>query len=210
VYAIANLRGGGEFGKAWYEAAIRERKQTTFDDMIAAATHLVSEGWTSPRRLGIRGGSNGGLLVTATMLQRPDLFGAVIAEVPVTDMLRLHLAGNGPQQVEQWGSPEDPAMFAALRAYSPLHNVKAGRCYPPTLVATSRDDQRLPPWHAYKFAAALQHGQGCDSPVLLRVRESGGHGGAGADAEDEAALKLGFAARHLGLEAAGAGRKAGD
>lgn len=200
VYAIANLRGGGEFGKAWYEAAIRERKQTTFDDMIAAAEHLIASGLTSPRRLGIQGASNGGLLVTAVMLQRPDLFGAVLADVPVTDAMRRHLAGNGLQQVDQWGRPEDALVFPALRAYSPVHNVVPGTCYPPTLVTTSHDDQRLPAWHAYKFAAALQAGQGCDAPILLHARSTGGHGGGSPSGwMDNAATALGFAAQQLGL-----------
>lgn len=200
VFAIANLRGGGEFGSAWHRAAIRERKQTTFDDLIAVADHLIAQGWTSPRKLAISGASNGGLLVTATMLQRPDLFGAVLADVPVTDAMRRHLSGNGPQQVEQWGTPEDVAVFPALRAYSPVHNVVAGRCYPPTLITTSRDDDRMPPWHAYKFAAALQAAQGCAAPVLLHVRDSGGHGGGDLSAWfDSAARQLAFAARALGL-----------
>jgi prolyl oligopeptidase len=181
VYAIANLRGGGEFGDAWYEAAIREHKQTTFDDLIAASEHLIKKGWTSPRGLAISGGSNGGLLVTATMLQRPDLFRAVLADVPVTDVLRRHLSGNGMQQIDQWGTPDDPAVFPAMHAYSPLHNVVPGTCYPATLVTTSRDDDRLPPWHAYKFTAALQAAQGCPAPVLLYVRSSGGHGGGDLD-----------------------------
>ena len=198
VFAIANIRGGGEFGNDWYTAAIRERKQTSFDDLIAASEYLIAEGWTTPRRLGIFGGSNGGMLVTATMLQRPDLFGAVLADVPWTDALRLHLSGNGPRQREQWGSPEDPAMFKALYAYSPLHNVHAGRCYPATLVSTQHDDERLPAWHAYKFIAALQAGQGCTNPILLQASASGGHGGGG---EMSTAKQLSFAATHLGLPA---------
>lgn len=200
VYAIANIRGGGEFGDEWYTAAIRERKQTSFDDLIAASEHLIAQGWTMPRRLAISGGSNGGMLVTATMLQRPDLFGAVLADVPWTDALRLHHSGNGPRQREQWGSPDDPAMFNALYAYSPLHNVVAGRCYPATLVTTSHDDERLPAWHAYKFTAALQSGQGCSHPILLRVNATGGHGGGGVtDNLDLVARQLTFAATQLGL-----------
>lgn len=202
VYAIANVRGGGEFGKAWYQAAIRERKQASFDDLIAAAEHLVANGWTTPRQLAISGASNGGLLVTATMLQRPELFGAVLADVPVTDAMRRHLSGNGLQQVEQWGSPEDPVVFPALRAYSPVHNVVAGKCYPATLVTTSRDDERLPAWHAYKFTAALQAAQGCAAPVLLHVRDKGGHGGGSPTGWiDGAAMQLAFAAGQLGLSA---------
>jgi len=200
VYAIANVRGGGEFGKAWYEAAIRERKQTSFDDLIGAGEYLVSNGWTSPRKLAITGSSNGGLLVTATSLQRPDLFGAVLADVPVTDAMRRHLSGNGAQAVEQWGTPDDPMVFPALRAYSPVHNVSGGKCYPATLITAARDDQRLPPWHAYKYAAALQAAQGCDQPVLLHVRQSGGHGGGDLMAWlDGLARALTFASGHLGL-----------
>lgn len=134
------------------------------------------------------------------MLQRPDLFGAVLADVPVTDAMRRHLAGNGLQQVDQWGRPEDALVFPALRAYSPVHNVVPGTCYPPTLVTTSHDDQRLPAWHAYKFAAALQAGQGCDAPILLHARSTGGHGGGSPSGwMDNAATALGFAAQQLGL-----------
>ena len=200
AYAIANLRGGGEFGKAWYQAAIRERKQTSFDDFIAASEHLIAQGWTSPSRLAITGLSNGGLLVSATMLQRPDLFGVVLADVPVTDALRRHLSGNGQQQIDQWGTPDDPRMFPALRAYSPLHNVIPGKCYPATLITAARDDQRAPPWHAYKFTAALQAAQGCAAPVLLHARGRGGHGGGDvAGWLDGMAQQLAFAARQLGL-----------
>ncbi len=201
VYALANVRGGSEFGNAWYRAATRERKQASFDDLIAASEHLVAGGWTVPRRLALQGASNGGLLVTATMVQRPDLFGAVLADVPVTDAMRRHLAGNGMQAVEQWGTPQDADVFPALRAYSPLHNVRPGTCYPPTLVTTARDDERMPPWHSYKFAATLQAAQACEAPVLLHVADSGGHAGGGVNGwMDVAALQLAFAARHLGLQ----------
>jgi prolyl oligopeptidase len=200
VYAIANLRGGGEFGRAWYEAAIRERKQTTHDDLIAAAEHLVASGRTNPKRLVISGASNGGMLVTAVMVQRPDLFAAVLADVPVTDAMRRHIAGNGAQQADQWGTPEDADVFPALRAYSPLHNVVPGACYPATLVSTSHDDQRVPAWHAYKFAAALQAAQGCGAPVLMLSRQSGGHGGGGPGGWLESvAIQYAFAARVLGM-----------
>lgn len=203
IYAIANLRGGGEFGRAWYEAAIRERKQVTHDDMIAAATHLVSSGRTTPKRLVISGASNGGMLVTAVMVQRPDLFAAVLADVPVTDAMRRHIAGNGPQQADQWGTPDDADVFPALRAYSPLHNLVPGTCYPATLVTTSHDDQRVPAWHAYKFAAALQAAQGCGAPILMLSRRSGGHGGGGPGGWMESvAVQYAFAARHTGLAAA--------
>lgn len=202
VYALANVRGGSEFGNAWYRAATRERKQASFDDFIAAAEHLVATGWTVPRRLAISGASNGGLLVTASMVQRPDLFAAVLADVPVTDAMRRHLSGNGMQAVEQWGTPADAEVFPALRAYSPLHNVRAGTCYPATLITTARDDERLPPWHAYKLAAALQAAQACAAPVLLRIADSGGHGGGvGYGRLRVAALQLGFAASQLGMPA---------
>ncbi|HEX7281749.1 MAG TPA: prolyl oligopeptidase family serine peptidase, partial [Vicinamibacterales bacterium] len=200
AYAIANIRGGGEFGKAWYQAAIRERKQISFDDFIAASEHLIAQGLTSPRKLAITGLSNGGLLVSATMVQRPDLFGAVLADVPITDALRRHLSGNGQQQIEQWGTPDDPRVFPALRAYSPLHSLVPGKCYPATLITAARDDQRAPPWHAYKFTAALQAAQGCSAPVLLHARERGGHGGGNVDGWlDGMAQQLAFAARQLGL-----------
>lgn len=196
------------------KAAIRERKQTTFDDFIAASEHLIAQRWTSPRKLAITGLSNGGLLVSATMLQRPDLFAAVLADVPMTDALRRHLSGNGMQQIEQWGTPDDPTMFPALRAYSPIHNVKAGKCYPATLITAARDDQRAPPWHAYKFAAALQAAQGCPAPILLHARRGGGHGGGDITGWlDAIAQPLTFAARLLGLKtvpAASSERDAGE
>jgi prolyl oligopeptidase len=200
VFALANVRGGGEFGKAWYEAAIRERKQTSFDDFIAAAEHLIAAGYTSPRKLAIRGASNGGLLVTASMIQRPELFAAVLADVPATDMLRRGRSGTGAVQADQWGTPQDPVQFKAMYAYSPLHNVARDRCYPATLLTTAANDDRLPPWHAYKLTAALQSAQSCQHPIVLHVRESGGHGGSGDAAAwfDDVANQLAFAARALG------------
>jgi prolyl oligopeptidase len=200
VYAVANVRGGGELGKSWYEAAIRERKQTSFDDFIAAAEHLVTAGFTSPARLAIRGASNGGLLVTAAMTQRPDLFAVALADVPVTDALRRDRSGTGRVQTDQWGTTDDPVQFRAMFAYSPLHNVATKGCYPATLVTTARNDDRLPPWHAFKFVAALQAAQTCDNPILLRVRGSGGHSGSDdLDAMfDEMAIALMFAGSELG------------
>lgn len=204
IYAVANVRGGGEFGKAWYEAAILERKQASFDDFIAATGYLVDEGFTSPRKLAIRGRSAGGLLVTATMTQRPDLFALVLADVPATDAVRRSRSGTGAIQRGQWGSTDDPVQFKAMLAYSPLHNLHKGTCYPATLVTTSRDDDRSPPWHSYKFVAALQAAQGCDNPILLHVRDKGAHGGA-ADLDqmfDGMTMMLRFAARQLGLDPA--------
>ena len=177
VYAIANLRGGGEYGEAWHQAGTRERKQNVFDDFIAAAEFLVQSRYTEPRRLAIRGGSNGGLLVGAVMTQRPELFGAALADVGVLDMLRYHLASaNARQWSTDFGLSEDPEDFRAQLAYSPVHNTHRQRCYPPTLVTTAAQDNRVVPWHSFKFAAALQHAQRCAKPVLLRVETRAGHG----------------------------------
>jgi prolyl oligopeptidase len=173
VYAVANVRGGGEFGQAWYEAAILERKQTSMDDFIAAAEHLIAAGYTAPERLAIRGNSFGGLLVGATLTQRPELFAAAIVEVPVIDLLRWE-----PGRHEaQYGSAANPEQFPVLFAYSPLHRVRDGVCYPATLLTTSLNDDRAPAWHAAKFTATLQAAQGCPKPILLRVTEFGGHAG---------------------------------
>lgn len=177
IYVEANLRGGGEYGEPWHEAGTRTRKQNVFEDFIAAAEYLIREGWTSPSRLAIAGRSNGGLLVAATLLQRPDLFAAALPAVGVLDMLRYHTASaNARQWSSDYGLAEDPADFAALRAYSPVHNVREGVCYPATLITTAERDDRVVPWHSYKFAAALQRAQACDRPVLLRVETRAGHG----------------------------------
>ncbi len=177
IYVEANLRGGGEYGEPWHEAGTKTRKQNVFDDFIAAAEYLIRDGYTNPRRLAISGRSNGGLLVGATLLQRPDLFAAALPGVGVLDMLRYHTASaNARQWSSDYGLSEDPAEFEALLAYSPVHNVKPGACYPPTLITTADRDDRVVPWHSYKFAAALQHAQGCRSPILLRVETRAGHG----------------------------------
>jgi prolyl oligopeptidase len=177
VYVEANLRGGGEYGDAWHEAGTKTRKQNVFDDFIAAAEHLIREGYTRPQRLAISGRSNGGLLVGAVLLQRPDLFAATLPGVGVLDMLRYHTASaNARQWSSDYGLAEDPVEFAALHAYSPVHNVRPGTCYPPTLITTADRDDRVVPWHSYKFAAALQHAQSCRAPVLLRVETRAGHG----------------------------------
>lgn len=177
IYVEANLRGGGEYGEPWHEAGTKTHKQNVFDDFIAAAEYLIREGYTHPRRLAISGRSNGGLLVGATLLQRPDLFAAALPGVGVLDMLRYHTASaNARQWSSDYGLSEDPTEFKALLAYSPVHNVKPGTCYPPTLITTADRDDRVVPWHSYKFAAALQRGQGCASPILLRVETRAGHG----------------------------------
>jgi len=177
IYAVANLRGGGEYGENWHLAGTKTSKQNVFDDFIAAAEWLVREGYTRPQRLAAVGRSNGGLLVGAVITQRPDLFGAALPGVGVLDMLRYHTASaNAYQWSSDYGTADDPAEFAALRAYSPVHNARRGGCYPPILVTTADRDDRVVPWHSYKFAAAMQHAQGCANPVLIRVETRAGHG----------------------------------
>ncbi|GFE88707.1 prolyl oligopeptidase family serine peptidase [Steroidobacter agaridevorans] len=176
VYAVANLRGGSEYGEAWHEAGTRLQKQNVFDDFIAAAEYLVAEKYTSPAKIAIRGRSNGGLLVGAALTQRPDLFGAALPAVGVLDMLRYHTpSANARQWSSDYGLSENEAEFRAQLAYSPLHNVHKV-CYPPTLVTTADRDDRVVPWHSYKFAATLQEAQSCANPVMLRVETRAGHG----------------------------------
>ncbi len=176
VVAIPNLRGGGEYGEAWHQAGTKANKQNVFDDFIAAAEYLISEGITRPGKIGIAGGSNGGLLVGATLNQRPELFGAALPAVGVMDMLRFHLFTIGWARKSDYGSSEDPEQFPILHAYSPLHNVKPGASYPPTLVTTADRDDRVVPAHSYKYSAALQAAQGGPAPVLIRVQTKAGHG----------------------------------
>ena len=177
VYALANLRGGGEYGEDWHQAGMLERKQNVFDDFTSAAEWLVKSGYTSRDRLAIQGGSNGGLLVGAAMTQRPDLFGAVVCQVPVADMLRYHLFTVGRFWIPEYGSADDPTQFPFLYKYSPYHNVKDGTAYPPTLVTTADTDDRVAPGLAKKFAARLQAATGGDAPILIRVETKAGHGG---------------------------------
>ena len=177
VLAVAVLRGGGEYGEAWHRAGMREQKQNVFSDFIACAEYLQRNGFCDRQHLAIGGGSNGGLLVGACLTQRPDLFGAAIPEVGVLDMLRFHQFTIGAAWVPEYGSSDDKEQFAWLRAYSPLHNVKPGTHYPPTLVMTGDHDDRVLPGHSYKFAAALQQAQGGDAPIVLRIDTSAGHGG---------------------------------
>jgi prolyl oligopeptidase len=180
VYAIPNLRGGGEYGEDWHRAGMLLAKQNVFDDFIAAAEYLAREKWTSPQHLAISGGSNGGLLVGAVLAQRPELFKAVICAVPLLDMLRYHLFGSGKTWVPEYGSPDDAEQFAALYAYSPYRCiVDAGpRRYPTVLFDTADHDDRVDPMHARKLAAALQANQHGDAPILLRIERNAGHGGA--------------------------------
>jgi prolyl oligopeptidase len=177
VYVVANLRGGGEFGKAWYDAGRLENKQNVFDDFAACAEALIAQGYTQPKRLAIMGGSNGGLLTAVTSQQRPDLFGAVVSQVPVTDMLRFHTNNYGAAWMSDYGNPEKPEDFAVSMQYSPLHNVQPASegLYPPTLIMTGDHDDRVAPWHAFKWAAT-RHEQGHTDNTLLRVEERAGHG----------------------------------
>lgn len=153
-----------------------KNKQNVFDDFIACAQWLIANGYTSPARLAINGGSNGGLLVGAAMTQRPDLFAAAVPAVGVMDMLRFHRFTIGWAWVSEYGSADDPDMFPVLYRYSPLHNLKDGVCYPATLVTTADHDDRVVPSHSFKFAARLQEAQGCDKPVLIRIETRAGHG----------------------------------
>jgi prolyl oligopeptidase len=182
VFACANLRGGGEFGQSWHDAGRLLKKQNVFDDFIAGAEHLVKTGYTSPRRLAIEGGSNGGLLMGAVLTQRPELFAAVVSHVGIYDMLRVELSPNGAFNVPEFGSVKDPAQFRALLAYSPYHNVKDGTAYPPVLLPTGANDPRVDPMHSRKMAARLQAATGGRSLVLLRASAGSGHGiGTGLD-----------------------------
>ncbi|MCH5373859.1 MAG: prolyl oligopeptidase family serine peptidase, partial [Planctomycetes bacterium] len=176
VYAVPNLRGGGEYGRNWHEAGMKDKKQNVFDDFLAAAQWLIDHGYTTPRKLAIRGGSNGGLLVGAAMTQRPDLFAAAVPAVGVMDMLRYHKFTIGWAWVSEYGSSDDSKEFRTLLKYSPLHNLKCGVRYPATLVMTADHDDRVVPGHSFKFAAALQHAQAGDAPVLIRIETSAGHG----------------------------------
>jgi prolyl oligopeptidase len=175
IFAMVNLRGGGEYGEAWHEAGMFERKQNVFDDFIAAAEWLAASGYTRPSAMAVEGGSNGGLLTAAVMLQRPDLFGAVVCRVPVADMLRYHRFTVGRFWISEYGSAEDPEQFPYLFKYSPYHNVKADVTYPPILIATADTDDRVSPGMAKKFAARLQAANG-GSTVLIRVETKAGHG----------------------------------
>jgi prolyl oligopeptidase len=177
-YALANLRGGGEYGEDWHKAGELGNKQHVFDDFIAAGQYLVKEGWTKPERLAIQGGSNGGLLVGAVLTQRPDLFKAVICQVPLLDMVRYHRFGNGPAWVSEYGSADNEADFRWLYAYSPYHHVQARTAYPAVLMSSSDSDDRVDPLHARKMTAALQAAT-TGGPVLLRIEAHAGHGGAG-------------------------------
>ena len=202
VLAIPNLRGGGEYGEAWHLAGTKLNKQNVFDDFIAAAEWLIDNSYTSTPKLAIQGGSNGGLLVGACITQRPDLFGAALPAVGVLDMLRYHTpSANARNWSSDLGLSENADEFKALFAYSPLHNVKDETCYPPTLITTADHDDRVVPWHSFKFGAALQHAQMCKHPVLVRIETRAGHG-AGTPTWmriENIADQLAFLAKTLGM-----------
>ncbi|BCS31187.1 prolyl endopeptidase [Luteitalea sp. TBR-22] len=201
VYAVANLRGGGEYGKAWHDAGRLKNKQNVFDDFIAAAEYLIGEKYTSTPKLAIGGGSNGGLLVGAAMTQRPDLFGAALPAVGVMDMLRFHRFTIGWAWKSDYGSSETKEGFDVLYKYSPLHNLKPGTAYPATMVTTADHDDRVVPAHSFKFAAALQAAHKGPQPVLIRIETKAGHGAGKPTSKqiEEAADKWAFLKANLGF-----------
>jgi prolyl oligopeptidase len=176
IYAVANLRGGGEFGEVWHLAGNLTKKQAVFDDMIAVAEHLVARGYTRPERLAAIGGSNGGLLMGAILTQRPGLFRAIVSAVGIYDMLRVEFTPNGAFNVTEFGTVKDPAQFAALYAYSPFHRVKDGTAYPAVLLTSGENDGRVDPYNSRKMAARLQAASSSGRPVLLRMSMDTGHG----------------------------------
>ncbi len=212
VYAQPNLRGGGEYGEDWHLAGTKLRKQNVFDDFIAAAEWLIANKYTSPARLAIGGGSNGGLLVGACMTQRPELFGATLPAVGVMDMLRFHKFTIGWAWTSDYGSSENPDEFRALLAYSPLHNLKPATRYPATLVTTADHDDRVVPGHSFKFAAAMQAAQGGPAPVLIRIETRAGHGAGKPTSKqiEEQADRWAFLLKTFGLETRGVAAGAGS
>ena len=207
VYAQPSLRGGGEYGEEWHQAGTKLNKQKVFDDFIAAAEWLIAHGYTNPAKLAISGGSNGGLLVGACLVQRPELFAAALPAVGVFDMLRFHKFTIGWAWISEYGSPENPEEFKALYAYSPLHNLKPGTAYPATLITTADHDDRVVPAHSFKFAAALQAAQGGSQPVLIRIDTKAGHGAGKPTSKliEEAADRWAFLVQVLGIPWDGTG-----
>ena len=201
IYAVANLRGGGEYGEEWHKAGTKLQKQNVFDDFIAAGEYLINEGYTNSEKLSIFGGSNGGLLVGAVTNQRPELFGAALPAVGVMDMLRFHKFTAGRFWTDDYGSSDNPEEFEALRAYSPYHNVKKETEYPAILVTTADTDDRVVPGHSFKYAAAIQNAQAGDAPVLIRIETRAGHG-AGVPTEkviEDYADRWAFLVRNLNM-----------
>ena len=213
--AIPNLRGGGEYGRVWHEGGMRENKQNVFDDFIAAAEWLESSGNTTRDQLAISGGSNGGLLVSAAVTQRPELFEAVLCAVPLTDMVRFHTFGLANIWTEEYGSADDAEMFPHIYAYSPYHNVEQGTDYPAILVTGSENDARTAPVHARKFMAAAQWADtdhGTEEPILLHIQSDSGHGGAVTidQSADQSARHYGFLMSQIGMEAPAAVEEAAE
>jgi prolyl oligopeptidase len=204
VVAVANLRGGGEYGQKWHKAGTKLEKQNVFDDFLAAAEWLIANKYTSAPKLAIMGGSNGGLLVGAAITQRPDLFGAALPAVGVMDMLRFDKFTAGRFWVDDYGSSNNAEEFKALYAYSPYHNLKNRTDYPPTLITTADTDDRVVPGHSFKFAAEIQHAQKEQAPVLIRIETSAGHGAGKPTSKmiDEMADQWAFLVKNLGMELA--------
>ena len=202
IYAVPNLRGGGEYGEAWHLAGTKEHKQNVFDDFISAAEYLIANKYTSTPKLAIYGGSNGGLLIGACETQRPDLYGACLPAVGVMDMLRFQRFTIGWGWAADYGSSDDPEQFKYLYAYSPLHHMKPGVHYPPTLITTSDHDDRVVPAHSFKFAATMQADQGGDAPILIRIETKSGHGGGRPTSKliEEVADRWAFLSVALGME----------
>ncbi|MDZ7627940.1 MAG: prolyl oligopeptidase family serine peptidase [Parvularculaceae bacterium] len=205
VFALANIRGGGEYGRDWHDGGRLKNKQNVFDDFIKAAEALIDAGWTKPRHIAAQGGSNGGLLVGAVVNQRPDLFGAALPSVGVMDMLRFNQFTAGRFWVDDYGDPADPEMVDVLRAYSPLHNIRHGAEYPAILVTTADTDDRVVPGHSFKYAAALQAADTGPAPKLIRIETRAGHGAGTPISKiiEETADEWAFIARHTGLETKG-------
>jgi prolyl oligopeptidase len=203
VLAVANLRGGGEYGEAWHQAGKGRHKQNVFDDFVAAAEWLIDQRYTSREKLAVMGGSNGGLLVGAVETQRPELFGACLPAVGVMDMLRYDQFTAGHFWRDEYGTAEDPEMFKTLLAYSPYHNIEPGVRYPATLITTADTDDRVVPMHSFKFAAALQHAQAGDAPILIRIETRAGHGAGTPMSKriDQAADKWAFLYKSLSMSA---------
>jgi prolyl oligopeptidase len=208
VYAVPNLRGGGEYGEAWHQAGMLAKKQNVFDDFAAAAEYLVREKITSPEHLAISGRSNGGLLTAATLVQHPDLCKAAVVGVPLTDMVRYHRLQIARLWLPEYGSPEDAREFPWLLAYSPYHHVKDGVAYPATLVFSAESDTRVDPMHARKFAARLQAATSGPAPILLRIEDKAGHGAGKPLAKivDQYTDEFSFLFWQLGMSAPGAAK----
>ena len=202
VYAVPNLRGGGEYGEGWHQAGMLANKQNVFDDFIAAAEYLIAQRYTSTPKLAIAGGSNGGLLVGAAMTQRPDLFGAALPAVGVMDMLRFHKFTIGWAWVTDYGSADSASQFPSLYKYSPLHNIRAGTKYPATLVTTADHDDRVVPGHSFKFTATLQAAQAGPAPVLIEIETKAGHGAGKPTSKiiEEQADRFAFLVKNLGMK----------